>query len=401
MKIPDIELLRDRYRKKFGQLDDPVAHNAPLVSLWPQIPLYRTLLVRLSPLTAEHFDVYHGFGASSVSRLVDFAKDSKRAVFLLEDDPIEYAGLDFLDPVFTEMSPHQEFAFLKCSEIRESKKFKDELVRFDTLSRVRFYDYLANLGSILTTKQALGPTATPFSMVDFVSHDFAALGLLGYDDLQQMLADAMVEDPSKAMDLFLTLRTLVVGPRTDLLGAIYNISREQTEATPASRSWLVQRSTKTPLGEIGKYLLRKLAPYPESLEACRVLCDNYKQHDLYSVAAALQEAVSTEDYSGVRAKSQDLSEILDKIWNDASTYGKRKDIARGGITIGMAVLGTVIAGPIGALGGVLASLGYNVIEKLLEIKTDSISERIAKSLTSSCLISIFEFEKKYPQTSKI
>jgi hypothetical protein len=63
--------------------------------------------------------------------------------------------------------------------------------------------------------------------------------------------------------------------------------------------------------------------------------------------------------------------------------------------IGPAVLGAVAAGPVAFVGGLLAGLGYTITEKILELETDSISERIAKSLTPNYLVNIFDFKKKH------
>jgi hypothetical protein len=60
----------------------------------------------------------------------------------------------------------------------------------------------------------------------------------------------------------------------------------------------------------------------------------------------------------------------------------------------------VAAGPIGALGSIMATVGYNAVEWYLDKKTDALSEKVVKSLSPKYLANIFDFGRKYEVDSK-
>ncbi|GAI26656.1 unnamed protein product [marine sediment metagenome] len=52
--------------------------------------------------------------------------------------------------------------------------------------------------------------------------------------------------------------------------------------------------------------------------------------------------------------------------------------------------------PISGIGGLLAGLGFEVAEKILDIRTSgSMSEKITKWTASSHVIHVYDFRKKY------
>jgi len=402
--ISDIDVARKKYRTRFRRLNAPIARNAPTENLWPQIPMYGTLIIGLSPFSTKHFEPHHGFHPSDANRLVDFAKDTGRVGFVLTEDPQEYSGLDFLDPIFTELKPPSDFAFFSHPTIQDSRSYRDTKVEFDTLSRIKFYRHIENLISESSTEGVFGSGADPRHVVSYLSHVFAALGTLGYDELKRIVSDALIEDPRQAFDLLGLLDMLVVRPRTDPLDAISNIGRDVLERSPGlsrlatvelplKASKVLRERIHTP--ELGQFLMKKLAPYPESFEACRAMCDKYDHFELHQIMNSLQQAVMSEDYARIGFNAENLSEALDKIWLDANKFGEKTRMVRAGLTIGLAVMGAAAAGPVAPVGGLLAGLGYTITEKILELKTDSISERIAKSLTPNYLVNIFDFKEKH------
>lgn len=406
--VIDSTPIREAFRKKFKRLNDPVARTAKNERIWPQIPMCGTLVVGLSPFSVNQFDTYHGFSASDIDRLVDFAKDTGRVAFTLEDDATEYASLDFLDSVFTELRPPRGWMLYSRRQGVLSSEIDHAKIEFDALAQVRFYEYINRIASNREVIRLFGPNAdltTIFSTFELV---YTSLKLLGFQRLVDNVSDALVEDPAQAVNLLSILGNLVVGPRTDPLHAIANTSRERIEKShgipalqtdeQAARSANVR--SRVNVCEIGKFLMTKLAPYPESFEACRAMCDKFEIYDLVDTVNSLQAAVEAEDYSAIRSRGRDLSEVLDNIWQEANTIETNTALVRGGVTLGIAILGTVAAGPIGALGGILASLGYNAVEWFLETKTDALSEKAAKSLSPNYLVNIFDFRRKYNLDSK-
>lgn len=66
-----------------------------------------------------------------------------------------------------------------------------------------------------------------------------------------------------------------------------------------------------------------------------------------------------------------------------------------GMPLSMAAIGSVVAGPIGAVGGFLAGLGYSVTDKFVDLGTEGLSERLAKLKTKSYQANIYDFKEKY------
>lgn len=396
-KLSDIGAAKERYKKRY-RLISPVARNAEFESLWPQIPMYGTVVISLAPMSSGFFSLQHGFDILSIDRLVDFARDTGKVAFVLDEDPEEYCGLDFLDPIFIELKPPGRYSV----DITNWQLYRDCAIEFDTLSRVKLYRLLASLAHEAMIDGAFGTASRPEKASQWLAHVFATLGVLGYDELKQSISDALVNQPSDAFHLLCLLDKLIVGPRTDPLDAIWIVSSGELQ-DPRGASVLsadarlletlkhARSQIHTP--EIGKFLMTKLAPYPEGLEACKVLCEKYSHYDLYEVMNSLDCAIRTEDRLGLDASAKKVSETLDRIWHDADKFGTGTTSIRLGLSIALAAIGTAATGPTPA--GVLAGLGYSVVDKILELKTDSISERIAKWLTPNYLVSVFDFKKMY------
>jgi hypothetical protein len=61
----------------------------------------------------------------------------------------------------------------------------------------------------------------------------------------------------------------------------------------------------------------------------------------------------------------------------------------------MAAIGSIASVPIGTIGGLLAGLGYNVSDKIIDLGTDTLSEKMAKLSAKSYQANIYDFKKKY------
>jgi hypothetical protein len=416
--------LRDRrgvveeYKTRFRHLQEPVAWSHGHMSIWPQIPLYGTLIVPLYPFAEtytragkgkqerfEPFSRVHGFNPSDVDQLVDFARNTGRVAFVLANSPKDYEGLDFLDLIFSELRPPRNYHLLSKPSLSspELERLVHSEIEFDTLARIRYYRFLEML-SLSEAKNAVGPYDSGREMIDG-PFTYAVLDILGYHDLTNLIAEALVDNPPRAVGLLHLYTELILGPRIQMLEAIHNVNLGMftDPVGPAIGELEVNESNEAggrPQSyEIGKYLMTKLTPYPVGFEACRVMCDRFRHNDLHHVMSALQTAVKSEDYSSIEAETKQLSEILDNLWDDAQSIQRKAKMIRAGIPLSIAALGGVAAGPIGAIsGGVLAKLGYEILDKFIEIKTDSISEKIAKFSSPNYVVSIFDFKKKYNTT---
>jgi hypothetical protein len=294
-----------------------------------------------------------------------------------------------------------------------SSEIEQATTEFDTLARVRLYQYIQQIASNPETIRIFGPNADFMSVLSSYQRVFVVLKLLGFQRLLDNVSDAMVQDGRQACDLLAILGELVVNPMADPLHAIANISREQieewrgTQAIKTDERITLSARSRTNVCEIGKFLISKLAPYPESFEACRAMCDKFEIHDLVKTVNSLEEAVEAQDHSKISLSSRNLSDILEKTWQDASSVATKAAYARGGLTLAIAILGMAAgalietAGTTGVVGGgLMAGLGYNALEWYLDIKTDAISEKAARRASRSYLVNIFDFRRKYNLDSK-
>jgi len=131
------------------------------------------------------------------------------------------------------------------------------------------------------------------------------------------------------------------------------------------------------------------------------MCDKYDYNGLNQVMNSLQKAVAAKNFSDMHTNAKNLSEVFDNVWHDASELGKKTTAVRAGVALSLAVIGTAAGGIVGGAGGLLAGLGYAVGDTIVELKTDSISERIAKWLTPDYMVNIFDFKQKYALHDKI
>jgi hypothetical protein len=408
-----IDALRMRYRKRFPRLQEPIAWTHGLMSVWPQIPLYGTLIIPLHPLREklsrkkggkeerfEPFRGHHGFEPADVQQLVDFARNTGRVAFVLVKDATEYEGLDFLDPIFSELRPPRRMSILselgKTLSTSELARLKYARIEFDTLGRIRLLSFLR---SLLDYRLESLPFDVSATYADG-AYTYSILDFFGYSGLTALIREAMTDYPPRVLGLLHLYTELILLPRFDLLGGIHNINLTgfvYPDAIQLLQTDKPDESKGRPYSyEIGKFLMNKLVPYPVGFEACRTMCDTYKHYDLQQVMLALQRAARAEDYSGIRSGSKQLAETLDNIWSDTNKIASKANIIRAGVPLSIALLGEVAAGPIGAItGGFLAKLGYDVLEKFMEIKTEALSEKIAKYSAPNYLVSVFDFKKKY------
>jgi hypothetical protein len=88
-----------------------------------------------------------------------------------------------------------------------------------------------------------------------------------------------------------------------------------------------------------------------------------------------------------------LDEILDNIWSDSHKIGGERQAISYGISIGLGVAGFFATAGLLGIGGLLASLGFVVTEKVL---ANHVSEKFAKMINQDYLYNIYDFQKRYP-----
>ena len=90
---------------------------------------------------------------------------------------------------------------------------------------------------------------------------------------------------------------------------------------------------------------------------------------------------------------KNLSIILDNIWKDSKKIKFKSEISSFGVSVSLGLIGYLASGLEGV--GILTALGYNTLDKILDIKLESISEKIAKIISPNYLVSIYDFKGKH------
>jgi hypothetical protein len=378
-------------RRRFPKLNEPLAHTAPTESIWPQIPLCGSLLVGIVPRTRDEFASVHGFEVADIERLVDFARDTGRIQFKLNADPLHYVGLDYLDPIFIELKP-PAMMVLPHEALLEKNVLKEYEIEFYTLAEIDFIPKFAR-----AVRHGIAGITSEYiekRVLDYCS-DYIVLKGLGYEDITNRLGDALVSDYGEAMRLFTIYGNFLAEPCLVARKMIFNRSLEQLQGALTEKT-IQQEKISLPC-EVGKFLVQKLSLFPESFQACLDVVSKYKEEELEKVFSALNEAVFDSNFDLMESKSEDLSAILENVWNDARKLFRTSTILRFGIPTDIAVMGAaigMIGGPIGAAAGVLAGLGYEVAQETVRVGANPISDRIAKFGEPSYISSIFDFQKK-------
>ena len=112
---------------------------------------------------------------------------------------------------------------------------------------------------------------------------------------------------------------------------------------------------------------------------------------------ALNEGVKNKEIDTINEKSNEFANILGGIWSESDKLKRRVNLARYGLSIGCGIIGAAATLPIVGAGGLLAGLGFNVFDKILDdMKSyDSISEKVLKLRTQSHIVHVYDFKKKY------
>lgn len=383
-------------KDRFVKLHEPLARAAPLQSIWPQVPLSGSPIVALAPRTKERFKLIHGFDANDIDRIVNFAKDTGKIQFVLLSSPTHYAELDYLDPIFIELKPPQGRYFPLEILLNEHdiQKYYDAFLR---LASGKFLETLIS-GMFLAIDDPLIIDRREYihKRVQDYGFDYIMFKALGLQTLVEELEKLMNDDPLQAIRMFNVLGCLVAVPKLNPLRAVQNYSIDSfAESVAISKEYGIQTEDVRFPCEIGKFLMRKLTLYPESLDACKNIISYYEENDIHCVMEALNDGVKRNIPDLVNMKTIELSTILDNIWKDADKISRRITTLKFGIPVSTAVIGAIAAGPIGGVGGLLAGLGFSVAGKILDTKAESISEKLGKLTLPNHLVTIYDFKKQY------
>lgn len=385
---------KERYppEDRFHNLNEPIAEACSFGSIWPQIPLFGSLIIPIFPRDNAHFREMHGFEANDrdIERLVDFAKDTGKIQFALRSSPTAYQGLDFLEPIFKELRPPSSFVY-PIEDVIEKKQLKRYTTEFQTL---------AQYGLIEELKGIYSPYRENYvkKRLDAYFRGYITLKYLGYDDIVEKIEEAMVYDLTEALGFYAAFGNLIVAPKINPLRATRVFDREHTLLYFQKGRGITEFEQEMPKirfdFDIGKFLMSKLTYMPESLDACKAVIDRYKQEDLYKVAEALDKGIKDEHEDTIFSQTIEFETILDDLWKDCRVEMRKVGINYG-IPASLCIVGTLGTLISGSATGILAGLGFSAADRIIGLTKDRISEVVAKLITPNHCVAIYDFKKKY------
>ena len=387
-------LEKDKYPpdERFVNLQKPAASAtlpaAQDTNLWANIPFCGSLIFNLSPMPKFKFEEFF-FAVSEIPKVIDFIKETGRLQVALNSSPLNYEGLDYLDPFFVELKPPLLF-YTPLSIYGTKKEIKETAQTFLTLAKVGYIDLLRKISERTSSRN--------FKLIleDQIG-SYTFLKLQAYHVIVEEIENLIIDDPDKALSLLSICHDFIVAPANDLRCDMTNFALKDVRGSRILPLVYQPQEIRFPC-EIGKFLFKKLTYAPQGWRACNELIDEYDAYDLRKVAESLNDAIVANNPDIVNKSGEELSEILDNIWNDKAIPRRVKGL-KIGLPLSMAAIGSVAAGPIGAAGGFLAGLGFNVAHKFIDVETTGLSEKLAKLRTKSYQANIYDFKKKYKAKS--
>lgn len=384
---------KERYppNNRFVKLQEPVAlttlETAHYDNIWAQIPFCGSLVLPLAPWPETDYARFL-FDIAESSKIIDFVKETGKIQFVLICDPLNYAGLDFLDIFFEELKPPW-YLTTPLSLYGNQIEMNSALDSFNTLARIKYLKWLAQF-------QRIRPHLFSELLVD-CQGVYATLKMAHYSIVED-IENHLIDNPPKAFLLLGACKLFITDPINDLLHATTNLAFE--DLLDMKHLPLVYQPQEVSFPcEIGKFLTKKLTYAAQGMRACYELMDHYDAYDLRRVQQSLHQAIVTNHPDIVIKTTEEFSRILDNIWNDKTIPNRIKNIEIG-VPVSIAAIGGIAVGLQGLFaGGFLSDLGFKVVEKALEkfflVKGEKLSERLAKLRTQSHQANIYDFKRKY------
>ena len=380
--------------KRFYNLKRPVTDstfvNCFAEDRWNQVPFSGSTIICLDALPPATFEKFY-FKISEIPKVIDFIKETGKIQIALQDPPQFFEGLSYLDPFFNELEPPHMIGINYTAFVTE-KNLKEGFETFNELSKIRFLDFYSKICKNITQGGEYFSAQVNSQLCTF-SIQYAFLKVR-YPLIAQQIEDSLIDNPLRALLLLTTSSSFIIDPLIDarcdfLTNSFDEIKRGKTVLGQA----IDPNKIRFPC-EIGKFLIKKLTYAPKGLRACNELIDHYNSYDLEKVSSSLNDAISKNAPDIVQKNVSAFSEILDNVWNDKTIVNRIQGL-RIGVPFSLVALGEVVAGPIGGIGGLLAGLGFDVANRLLEANSDGLYGTVAKRLTQNYQVNIFDFKQKY------
>jgi hypothetical protein len=388
---------------RFRKVSQPVSkvNMAMLSNVYSVVPFYGTSIVAIYPIAKSVFEDVHGFSPDDVPRLVDFAKSEGRIQFALGGRPTRYENFEFLDPIF-ELKPPR-FSVLPETLFVDEKTLKKSCAEFNTIADLGYKTYSCQRIDEFARKGLIGGAAVEEYKNEIRFYSFAKC--LGYHDLTDLIERMLLEDYGYADRLLGIAEHFIF---REILNPFKSIATYSGHFLSYLREAITEHNgvrgeyeptTEIPF-EIGRFLIKnkKLTNASGDFEACKELCNHYRQGDLHKLMVDLQNGVRDRNIDAIGTAKEQLDTCLENLWKDADCIRRRIKASEAMIPVSMGIIGALAGRVVGAGEGLgfLAGLGFQTIDKIVGARKESISERLAKWREKDYLIGIFDFKRKLP-----
>ncbi len=371
---------------RFSKINKPLVHCEPSVfatdkeKIWSQVPFAGTLIIPLYNVPEENLLEANGFEFHDIPKLIDLAKEVGRVQFVLATYPKLYQGLDYLEPILTELKPPMSPGF-PLEGLVDYKLYDSWAEEFYTLANISYDEDLKQ--EVLR----MGGGKAEFLKLKYdQAVTYADLKLFQMNEIAENVENLIVDDPATAYYILDGMHFMITA-LMDGLHANRNVSLAKLRYYyPLLR--LNPQQVKIPV-EIGSYLMKKLTLRPSSYEACITVIDHYKQSDLYRVLESLDEGVRNRATDVVQKNINELDVIMDNIWRDANKMKSYREGILDGISTVIGLVGYFIEG----VPGLFAGLGWDVVDRRLQL-TDKLGDKVLKWMNRDYLVNIYEFKQK-------
>jgi hypothetical protein len=386
----DLESARYPPYERFVGIRKPVAITSLITAhednLWGQVPFCGSLVLTIPSLPQSLFEE-NFFEISEISQVINFIKETGRLQLVLQDSLKDFVGLDYMDPFFEELKPPLYFA-APLSIYGSEKELQVVANEFLTLGKVKYFDFLRRI-----SQQTGIPPRGYRNIIERDLASYTILKLCHYTPMVEAIENSMIDDPQGAFTLSRLCKKFITLPSGELFADAMDYAMEEIREAQAL-PWVYRPQEVRLPCEIGKFLLSKLTYAPTGMRACNELIDHYDAYDLQKLLESMNSAIVADNPDIINKSASELSQVLDNVWKD-EIIPKRVKGLKVGIPLSMAAIGGAAAGPIGAVGGLLAGLGYSVADKFIDLGTEGLSERLAKLKTKSYQVNIYDFKEKY------
>lgn len=346
-------------------------------AFWSQVALSGTLIFPLHPIPSDFFETAWNLPIRDLPDLAKFVRDTKKIQFILTQHPVVYKEFEYLEPLLREFTPPMYSSNLNIHD----RRLNDILIA----SQEEFLPLIQL--SPEWQKQSTSTTGQHTLATHLKS--YALLQYYGFNEIADTFIENFVARPVFAHTYLAIVEHMILYPINDPIHANLSLSIDTIEKAKKMGILPYTSLKGLNLPEVGSFLMKKCIHYPESLDACKYLIAHYEDTDIYKVHSALNEAVIDRNDPLIFQKRDEMSQILDNVWEDTKIK-RNSSLCNLGITTTCGIVGYGLGG----VPGLLTTLGMRCIDKAKYL--DQFSDLIAKKIATPYMATIYDFKKKYP-----